>query len=307
MSNEVKKNEIFIPTIILNIIIILICLYLFILFVKNKTFHSWPCINIITFSLIVMLDNILRLLPFNNHNGNITTEENIQAFLLVFFDKLLVSTLTMQSIIIYLGVFFIDYYLVHEKIIFIITFLIGFIISIILSTIIFVNGEIEEFAIYCYVEENYLNKIIDTSLNGIYILINIFCNLCSLLYVSSKKKEAEKGQIEDLNYKHTFYRIIALSILNILTFLEILLIVHGVFKGETADILYLITCLSIAIYNGFNEVVIKETLKIFCKNTYEEKFEKVKSLKLLGEGYNDDNNDNDDNDEDIKKQRTDSF
>jgi hypothetical protein len=304
MDNIQKENpEVFWPTIILNVFIILICFYLLFVFLKSKTFHSWPCINIITFSLILFLDNILRIIPLTDVNTSISVWEYIQGSLLVFFDKLILSTLTMQSIIIYLGVFSNDFYSKHQKAIFITTFMIGLFISIILTMIFILAGDIKEYAVYCYCGESEIKKILDPTIISIYLAISFFCNLRSLCYICNIKKEADSGKIEDLNFKHTLIRVIAMFLLNTLTYLVSYLIVYDIIPIDYVDIIYLTTCLAIAIYNSFNEVVIKATLQIFCKNTYEEKYKKFKDLKILGEGYNDSNED----ENEVERVRTDSF
>ena len=304
MDNIQKENpEVFWPTIILNVFIILICFYLLFVFLKSKTFHSWPCINIITFSLILFLDNILRIIPLTDVNTSISVWEYIQGSLLVFFDKLILSTLTMQSIIIYLGVFSNDFYSKHQKAIFITTFMIGLFISIILTMIFILAGDIKEYAVYCYCGPSNIKEILDPTIISIYLAISFFCNLRSLCYICNIKKEADSGKIEDLNFKHTLIRVIAMFHLNTLTYLVSYLIVYDIIPIDYVDIIYLTTCLAIAIYNSFNEVVIKATLQIFCKNTYEEKYKKFKDLKILGEGYNDSNDD----ENEVERVRTDSF
>ena len=71
---------------ILNIFTIIFSLYLFFLFIKSKSFHTYPCYNIIIFSLIILLDNILRVLPLSDDDDEKkSVMEYIVAFLLVFF------------------------------------------------------------------------------------------------------------------------------------------------------------------------------------------------------------------------------
>ena len=41
-NNNIPKREIYIPSIIINVFIILISLYLSILLIKSKTFHTYP-------------------------------------------------------------------------------------------------------------------------------------------------------------------------------------------------------------------------------------------------------------------------
>jgi len=122
MKEEENENSFaddkkaFIPVLILNILIIIIGLYLSFLLIKSKSFHTYPCYNMIIFSLILFLDNILRILPFtDSKRGKHNTLEYIQAYLLVFFDKLILATLTMHAFIFYLGVIKTEFYYCHEK------------------------------------------------------------------------------------------------------------------------------------------------------------------------------------------------
>ena len=74
-----------IVTIILNIIIIFISLYLIFLYIKSKTFHIFPCYNLMIFSFTILFDNIIRLIPTSKAAAGF---QYIQAFLLTFLDKL---------------------------------------------------------------------------------------------------------------------------------------------------------------------------------------------------------------------------
>ncbi len=124
---------------ILNIFTIIFSLYLFFLFIKSKSFHTYPCYNIIIFSLIILLDNILRVLPLSDDDEKKSVMEYIVAFLLVFFDKLILATLATQAFIFYLGVLKTKFYYDHEKAIFIIPFIINLI-----------NMQCYNSNIYCY-------------------------------------------------------------------------------------------------------------------------------------------------------------
>ena len=283
---NVTDTKVFYPTIVLCLLIAIISLYLIILFIKAKTFKNWNCINIVTFSILLFLDNIFRIVPFVYVDNYAWTV--IQAFCLVLLDKLILSTLTMQSIILYIGLYKNKFYNAHEKAIFITTFMIGFIISLTL-TIIFMSKGVRRRGLFAYCNNSEIKTILDTIQCAIYVVINLFCNLRALCYILSIKKEADSVNLQDINYNHYLIRIIFLIILNTITYLEVFLIIYHLLHGDFADFFYLLICFAIAIYNGFNEVVIKETLKIFCKKSYEEKLEKVKSLKLLGTTNQDDN------------------
>ena len=62
-----KDNNIFIPTIVINIFMILNSLLLSILNIKNKRLHILACANFLIISFIILLDNILRIIPLPEH------------------------------------------------------------------------------------------------------------------------------------------------------------------------------------------------------------------------------------------------
>ena len=146
---------------------------------------------------------------------------------------------------------------------------------------------------YCYCNDSVEKRIGDIVFNSIYYIINLFCTINLFVFINKRKKEAEAGIIDDLDYRHNFIRIILLFILNFCTFLESYLIVLDVISGKYVDILYLFTCLLIDLYNTLNKTVYQETLKIFCPKKYEEKFQPLKDLEDENKRY--------------KRQNTESF
>ena len=112
------KDKIFIPTIILNIIIIIISFYLSILYIKSKTLHIYPCYNFLILSFIIFLDNIFRIIPLDNND----VLKYMQALLLTSLDKLILSTVVFEAFIIYMGVVKTKFYYKNEKIIFFLVF-----------------------------------------------------------------------------------------------------------------------------------------------------------------------------------------
>lgn len=85
-------------TIIFNIVIIAIELFLAILYIKSSSFSNFPCYNVITLSVIICFDNLLRVMPFE-----IFYFRFAQAFLLVFLDKLILTNITIYPVLVYLG------------------------------------------------------------------------------------------------------------------------------------------------------------------------------------------------------------
>ena len=301
-----ESRNIYIPIIIVNCIIILISLYLTFLFIKSKSFKTYPCYNMIIFSFIILIDNILRIIPIND-NKDCNTFEDIEAFFLVFLDKLILATLSMQALIYYLGVIKSKFYSENEKRIFFITLSFSLIISATIAGIYIIFFGTTPYGWYCYCKDPTNKKIIDTIFNGVYLTINFYCTLVLLIYVWIKEVETPKGAIKDY-YNHNLKRILIMFFLNNITFVESYFIIYDVFKDfEYTDLVYLITCLAIDLYNSLNETVYKETLKIFCKNIYNKKYKKIKSTKTRFDDDDEDDDSNPPNEQELKEQRTESF
>ena len=291
--------DFFIPTIILNTLIIIISLYLFFLFIKSKSFHTYPCYNIIIFSFIILLDNILRVIP-----SKLTVLNYIQAFILVLLDKLILATLSCQVLIFYFGVIKTKFYFAHEKAIFFTTFIVNTLICLIL-TIIFIALSDNHIRKPTGREYYYCDKLsykiyIDTVFNALYLIISVYCSIVLLVFISNKKKEAAKGKIEDLDYHRNFIRALVLFFLITITFVESYLIIYDVIHGLVTEILYLGICFLIDLFNSFNKTILKESMRIFCQKTDE----------IQQEGTMKIDNDDDNTDEDgaeIERVRTESF
>jgi hypothetical protein len=63
-------------------------------------------------SLILTTDNIIRLTPTRSMQ---TFFHYLQAFLFVFFDKMILSILSMQIIVVYIGIIMTNIYFQSEK------------------------------------------------------------------------------------------------------------------------------------------------------------------------------------------------
>ena len=267
-----KDNNIFIPTIILNVLIILISLYLSILYIKSKRLHILACANFLIISFIVFLDNILRIIPLpDNQKGFQFT----QALFLVFLDKILLSTIVFQAFITYFGVVKTKFYFRHEKIIFFSGTISHITISIAIAFIFMaISEKLEQYGIYYYCEGTYIKKVIDVVYNSIYLFVNTFCIIILLIYMSTKKEEAEEGIIEDLDYGKHFIKILLMFIVNSLAFIESYLIIYDKLpiSDKYIDLVYLTTCLIIDLFYTINKIILKETLKIFCSTIYNKKY-----------------------------------
>jgi hypothetical protein len=259
----------------------------------------------IIFSFLLSLGSLLRVIKINN-DQECSIYEDIEAFFIISFDKLVLSTITMQSLIYYLGVVKTEFYFKYEKKIFFSTLSISLSLSVILAGIYILAFDTEVVGFYCYCNNASGKVIIDLIFNSTFLLVNIFCTLISLIYISQKKREAKAGLIEDLDYNHHYKRILMMFLLNTLIFVVASLKNFELFKRKYEDLLYLTTCLIIGLFNSINKIVYKETLKIFCKKNYEGKYLHL----FISERRKNEEDENDDSIEDeggIKRTKSEEF
>lgn len=253
-------------TIILNIVIGLISFYLLILFIKSKDLHNYPCYNTMIISLIILIDNAFRLIPTKNYSDLI---QYIQAFTLTFLDKLLLTTMTSQILIIFLGMVKTQFYYKHEKAIFYLSLITEIIICSVLTTFyILIGGKKnhEDINHYFYCGSNKLKDLTDPIFDSLFLLINICYFVDLLVYVFKKKKQESNGEIDDSGYGKKFIKFLIMFIANLATFVVSYLIIFHIIPMQYIDIIYLSICLIIDVVYNINEATKKETRKIFCIN-----------------------------------------
>ena len=248
---------------ILNVLMILIGIYLFILYLKSKDFQTYSTFNILFMSLTLLLDNITRIIPSKSLPNFF---HYLQAFILVLCDKMILSFLSMQIVVIYIAIMWEETYFKNEKKIFIIGTIICIAISaVITSLFIWIPNELYEGSSYYYCVNKWKGKIIiDVVFNSILLCLNFFCIVVLLVYFSKKKKEVESGKIEDYGYKEKFIRFLILFFINILFITESFLIIYEKLPGNV-DFIYLCSCLVVDLCYSINSNVIKETKKLFCR------------------------------------------
>ena len=287
-----------IVTYIANSFIILITFYLIFLYIKGKEFHQKKVFNIILLGMTLFFDNILRLIPMD-----VYILRHIQAFLLTFFDKLILTTITSQALIIYFGACQTRLYYKNELAMFLVPLILGLAISAALTIlyIIIANKEVGDGGItnfdgknnYFYVIGTDLKVLCDTIFNGVFLFVNVFCSVVLLIFLSQKKKKAELGIIEDLDYGHHHLKIILMFILNSMMFIESFLIIYDKMPSDYIDLIYVISCLLLDLYYAINKSIIKETMRIFCFKLYNKKYPDIKDADTVGvendEGEYDDN------------------
>ncbi len=280
---------------ILNVIIIIITFYLIFLMIKSKNLRVYPCYNVLYLSIILFIDNILRLIPTASMPDFFKYS---QAFILVCLDKLLLTTLVAQTIIIYLGVCQTNVYFNHERLIYFSTVFINLMIGSAISITFLKLNDITNYgglSVYYYCGFDKTKELIDTIFNSVFLFINTMITIVLLIYITGKKNDAKLGLIEDLDYGHHHTKIVLMFIINSLLFVESYLIINDIIVNYV-DAIYLITCIVIDIYYTMNKIIIDETMKIFCKKWYEKKYPLIKK--------NDSITDEDDDEGDTRKKNS---
>jgi hypothetical protein len=263
-------------TIITSGIIILICLIVTFLYIKCKALHTYPCYNKLAINIIVLANNIFRVIPLVILNNVPDFLKNAQAFLLIFTDKFFLIILTNQIVIQYFGIMQTNFYFKKEKQIFIYGTILSAMISIALAGVFIKGGykdkkeKNDKLYYYGNNDEDY-KKIIDTVYNGLLLVINVISLIIIIINSSIKSKLAKSSGMGDSNYEHNFTQALIKFIVNAITYIISFLIIHRVITGHgITDFVYLMGCLIVEIAYCFNRAVIKEICKLcFCK-TYEE-------------------------------------
>jgi len=269
-----------------NILIVLVTTCLIIIYVKVKDLHSYPCYFNILLSVVISINNIARLINPGENSDNIGCK--IQGFILALFDKLMLTTMTIYSIVTYLGIVNLEFYKENEKRIFIISTILSILISLIIAILFLLNGVV----IYddvCYVRSSIdetvrnlkVNKIlIDIIVNSILLVINFYCILHLLIYVfrimiESKKKN---DQIRLKNYCFFFFKYLIIFILNNITFIMVILIIADKFfeEDELTSLFYIILSFFIVLFYTVNMRVLNEGKNIICCKKERTKSEEYK-------------------------------
>ena len=233
---------------------------------QQNIIRSYPCYLNIILSLVIAINNITRL---------ITTKEElsvlcqIQAFILAVFDKLISTTITVNSYLTYRGLCDNEYYIEHIKQFFIITNSIGLLISIAFGLIFTIRGT--TFFKVCYVQGGPPKEIPDSILTGILFLIYLYCTLKTIIFIINNLKNIN-GDNAEIEYKKTFslhfYRMLFSLFICSLFFLVSILIINDslFFSYEYIDLTFITLCLFIDLFYTLNRTVIKQTLKCFKKD-----------------------------------------
>ena len=262
-------------------LIVVVTLSLIIIYIKTKELHSYPCYLNIALSLIISIDNVLRLIPFYK-NEKIGCK--FQGYSLVLFDKLMLVTMTIYSLTTTFGMVILEKYEQseyekYEKKCFLILTISGLIISLGSSILFMLNG-VQKYGEICYViyKEEKLKvdkKLIDTIVTSFLYFINFICNIYLLYYIRNIIEESrEEGDIKKVdNYTFHFWKYFVNFWLNNLTFIMVILIILDKFFhiNDIISLSYVCLSLLIVIFYALNFRVLREGKKlILCKKEKEE-------------------------------------
>ena len=259
---------------------LLITFYLTFLYIKSKEFKTYSCYNLIIMSIVIFLGAVVNIF-MPKDEGNDGTKF-VLGLIKDFFNKIIMSILTMQVIVLYLGIMKTDFYYQREKIIFIVGLLASVAVSVVIS-ILFNSLKFDDGKYMDYLDDykNEVNEhlsdklerrfytiiIIEEVFCFVILVINTFCLIVVMNYISKKNKEAKAGLIEDLGYNKQLIRFILIFFLNLIAIAaSSVLLVFEVFDATTNQSIYLGTTFIIDLCYSINKTVYNETLKIFCKN-----------------------------------------
>jgi hypothetical protein len=272
MENGKRYFEAYVICYVFSVLIILVTLCIICIYIKTKEFRSYPCYFNILLSSVIALDNIIRIIPVSGDDESIMCL--IQGFSLALFDKLMLTTMTVYSLISFLGIIKIELYKIYEKWIFIVLTSAGFLISLVLAVLFIINGTIKYDDI-CYVrsksdekKEIKINKeLIDIIVTSILFAINVICIVYLLIYLFLTIRESKKKRFSNLqNMSFHFWKFIFNFLLNDLTFILVILIISDSFlwPDEFISLSYIILGLLIIIFYTINHRVLIEIKKIIC-------------------------------------------
>ena len=238
--------------------------FIIIVYIKSKFFHSYAYYFNILFTLIICIRNLMRLIQKIEYNGFCF----FQAFLLSTFDKFIQVQITSYSIINYIGMFSNKFFEGNKKQIFIMLTALSAFYSFGL-TIIFISQGLSGEAYCCYVKTSAsLKKILDTLFSVILLSINLFCTLRIILTLCKSKNQNMENKKKSEDIKRHLSRFISEIFFVTFIFLIVIFTVNKIFmddiEKEFKEIMYEILLLIMEIFYTINKEILKEVKRIFC-------------------------------------------
>jgi hypothetical protein len=295
---ESKPVSVSISIIIISIIISLFTILIIYIYFKGESFKSYPCYFNIFFCIAITLDNLLRLIQ----NTDLTAWCWIQALSLSLLDKIILNSITIYSIIHFLGIHYQRFYEKNLKGIYITLIIINISISLLLTLIFAFKDNLSKGSEVCYVNTNNdLKIILDTIYTILLLLIDILC-ISSIIYgvcrLSRNYKESQDALKMSASRKYVCRFIIDLLI-NIITFGYILLLINKKLEfipkehKYIKDIIYIVLCLIIELFFTINSELFKELMRLItCNRVQRFRREERTEEETLSEAEDVENEDN---------------
>ena len=101
--------------IIISCLLALITIYLIALYIKSESFKTYSCFNIMLISIVLFLDCVILIISEVCDEKINTIGKFILLLINTFLDKMILSVLSLQVIIVYSGIIHTDFYFSHEK------------------------------------------------------------------------------------------------------------------------------------------------------------------------------------------------
>ena len=234
----------------------------------NTNVRSYACYINIILSVSIAINNIVRL---------ITTEEKssfacqLQGFVLALFDKLIGTTITINSYLTYKGLCDNYNYIENIKIFFIASNIVGLVISFVFALVFSIRGI--SYQTVCYVEGGPQKEIPDNIITSILFAIYLFCTIKTILFLGKNIKELALEKEYNKTFSLHYYRmLISLFLCSFFYFLTLLIINDSLFFSfDYIDLTFITLCLVIDLFFTLNRTVIKQTLRCFMKDKEENK------------------------------------
>ena len=243
---------------LMSYIIILITIILIIIYIRDEKFHDYPCYFNIFLSIVISLDNLFRILPLSKQSDydNPSWSCKIQSFILIFLDKLVLFSITVYSIIQFLGVVKFKIYKKYQRLIFYLSLSISILSSLILGLIFCIKHVRKtEHGHFCYVhtgEKNKFKETFDSIIASSLFSINLYCIINILFFILKEINKNEERKKMQLNMH--FWRFFIYLYLNTFTFyVAILLINESLFvQNESKHLTYVFLTFLVHLFYTLN-------------------------------------------------------
>ena len=224
--------------------------------------RTYPCYLNMLLSGSIAINNLIRLV--SSKEGILC---NCQAFVLVFFDKLIFTTITANVYLTYKGLSDNEFYMKNIKLLYIISISLGFFISFVVS-IAFIFQGVVSYSNVCYVKGTDFKETIDTMITFLLYMIFLFCSIKSIILLVRNIKELSLTNNSSKAHLGHFYRmILSLYLSSVFFLVSILIINDSLFLDDNyIDLSYITICLGMDLFYTMNQTVVKETKNLFSCN-----------------------------------------